>query len=298
MSLVLQDQLVLSPATAEHLQEEIDTIEAGSDVTDVVGTYADLQAYDTSTLTDKDVIKVLDDETEDHAQTYYRWSASSRSFSYVGKVESKTYTAGNGVDITNDVISVANPVVINKSTLSTNLYIDPEMTISQPNGARAVGILATATGNNSVCIGDNAKSMASASVSIGFSAQSNNTNATHSVSLGSYACAKATHSIQIGSTGSFTGNNDANTFKVANTNGNFEIMSADGTIPEARLADTTSATEGQVLQLDSNNNAIWADVDGLPDQTGQTGKVLTTDGTDASWESPVVATFRAWGANE
>ena len=40
MSLVLQDQLVLSPATAEHLQEEIDTIEAGSDVTDVVGTYA------------------------------------------------------------------------------------------------------------------------------------------------------------------------------------------------------------------------------------------------------------------
>ena len=36
-------------------------------------------------------------------------------------------------------------------------------------------------------------------------------------------------------------------------------MSADGTIPEARLANTTSATEGQVLQLDSNNNAVWAD---------------------------------------
>lgn len=39
-------------------------------------------------------------------------------------------------------------------------------------------------------------------------------------------------------------------------------------------------------------------VSGLPSQTGQSGKFLTTDGTDASWASPVVATFRTWGANE
>ena len=37
---------------------------------------------------------------------------------------------------------------------------------------------------------------------------------------------------------------------------------------------------------------------GLPTQTGHSGEFLTTDGTDASWGSPVVATFRTWGANE
>ena len=38
--------------------------------------------------------------------------------------------------------------------------------------------------------------------------------------------------------------------------------------------------------------------DPLPDQTGKAGKVLTTDGTNASWETPTTITFRTWGANE
>lgn len=60
--------------TADNdLQSQIDTIEAKSDVTDIVGTYAELQAYDTSKLTDGDVIKVLKDETQNDAITYYRW---------------------------------------------------------------------------------------------------------------------------------------------------------------------------------------------------------------------------------
>jgi hypothetical protein len=41
-------------------------------------------------------------------------------------------------------------------------------------------------------------------------------------------------------------NNDENTFKVANDNGNFEMMSADGTIPADRLS-STAGTTGQVL---------------------------------------------------
>lgn len=86
----------------------------------------------------------------------------------------------------------------------------------------------------------------------------------YAIALGSRAGSKADYAIQLGSTGSVTTNTDANTFKVANNNGNFEIMSADGTIPEARLADTTSATEGQVLQLDSNNNAVWKNIISTP----------------------------------
>lgn len=55
------------------LQAQIDAQEAKSDVVDVVGTYAQLQAYDTSKLTAEDVIKVLSDSTHNDAEAFYRW---------------------------------------------------------------------------------------------------------------------------------------------------------------------------------------------------------------------------------
>lgn len=69
---------------------EIESIEASSDVVDVVGTYAELQQYDTSKLKDNDIIKVLQDETRDDAITYYRWNGTT--FTYVG-AEGPYYTA-------------------------------------------------------------------------------------------------------------------------------------------------------------------------------------------------------------
>ena len=44
----------------------------------------------------------------------------------------------------------------------------------------------------------------------------------------------------------------------------------------------TSATTGQVLQF-NGTNWVNADIDALPSQTGNGGKYLTTDGTNASW---------------
>lgn len=79
---------------------------------------------------------------------------------------------------------------------------------------------------------------------------------------------------------------------------------------------TTAANKVIVLSLKSGNVSpyAWQYVywdggvnvsgwqalggDALPSQTGNSGKFLTTDGTDASWGTPVVATFRVWGANE
>ena len=75
-----------------EIWDEIETIEASSDVVDVVGTYAELQAYDTSKLKDNDLIKVLADETRDDAITYYRWSTATDTFTYVG-AEGPYYTA-------------------------------------------------------------------------------------------------------------------------------------------------------------------------------------------------------------
>ena len=56
-----------------NLQQQIDAITAASDVTDIVGTYADLQNYDTTDLPNNSIIKVLQDESRYDETTYYRW---------------------------------------------------------------------------------------------------------------------------------------------------------------------------------------------------------------------------------
>lgn len=69
-----------------HLQEEIDDLKNSPDVVDIVDTYADLQAYDTSHLGDKDVIRVLSDETHDGDSSYYRWSTDTQTWTYIGSI--------------------------------------------------------------------------------------------------------------------------------------------------------------------------------------------------------------------
>lgn len=66
------------------LQTQIDAIKSASDVVDVVGTYEELENYDTSGLTDNDIVKVLEDETHDEETTYYRWDAENETWNYVG----------------------------------------------------------------------------------------------------------------------------------------------------------------------------------------------------------------------
>lgn len=68
-----------------ELQSQIDAINDKSDVVDVVGTKAELDAYDTSALGDNDVVKVLNDESHDGAITYYRWDKASSTWEYVGE---------------------------------------------------------------------------------------------------------------------------------------------------------------------------------------------------------------------
>ena len=89
-------QAISDEATARYnadnsLQGQIDAITSASDVVDIVGTYAELQAYDTQHLKDNDVIKVLQDETHNDAMTYYRWSTDTNTWTYVG-AEGPYYT--------------------------------------------------------------------------------------------------------------------------------------------------------------------------------------------------------------
>lgn len=83
------------------LQTQIDAIIARSDVVDVVGTYKELTEYDTTKLGDNDIVKVLKDENEDNAETYYRWLKSSSTFELVGSVGEK-YTKAEIDEILGD----------------------------------------------------------------------------------------------------------------------------------------------------------------------------------------------------
>lgn len=135
--------------TVRSLEQEVEEMKNNPDVVDIVATYADLQAYDTQHLTDKDIIRVLQDETHDGESTYYRYSKQSNTWTYIGESKQygnfvgtdgtaagaaglvpapattdagkflkadgtwddaagSTYTAGDGIDITNDVISATN----------------------------------------------------------------------------------------------------------------------------------------------------------------------------------------------
>lgn len=141
------------------LQQQIDAISASSDVKDIVGTYAELEAYDTSTLGNNDIIKVLQDETQDGATTYYRWSTSAETFTLIGEegpyytkmqadallankqdnltagsniqingttisATDTTYTAGTGLNLVDTTFSADTSVLQAKLTAGDNISIN------------------------------------------------------------------------------------------------------------------------------------------------------------------------------
>lgn len=89
------------------LDEEVQEMKNNPDVVDIVDTYADLQAYDTQHLTDKDIVRVLNDSTRDGYSTYYRYNKQSDTWTYIGKVdafvfEEFTFTLVNGTTVTKE----------------------------------------------------------------------------------------------------------------------------------------------------------------------------------------------------
>ena len=60
---------------------------------------------------------------------------------------------------------------------------------------------------------------------------------------------------------------------------------SDQAINESKLQASNSPTNGYFLSAQSGNTGglTWAAVDALPSQTGNAGKFLTTDASDASW---------------
>lgn len=81
----VQNETTARQTADDNLQTQIDAIVASTDVKDVVGTKADLNTYDTGTLGNNDIIKVLNDESEGGAITYYRWNTETKTFTLIGE---------------------------------------------------------------------------------------------------------------------------------------------------------------------------------------------------------------------
>ena len=102
---------------------------------------------------------------------------------------------------------------------------------------------ANANGDYSIAIGNSVYANGKGSLGIGKNVYA---NSNFSIAIGHYSQAQAANAIQLGTKTEYAGhtNSDANTFKVGNANGNYEIMSADGTIPADRFASTSGLADG------------------------------------------------------
>lgn len=133
------------------LQGQIDAITASSDVKDIVGTYAELQAYDTTTLGNNDIVKVLQDEHENDETTYYRWviTGGVGAWSLIGS-EGPYYTISSA-----NSTFVAKTTEVNGHALSGNITLTagdvgalPDNTVipTVNNGQLSVSVNGTSVG--------------------------------------------------------------------------------------------------------------------------------------------------------
>lgn len=116
----------------------------------------------------------------------------------------------------------------------------PLVNSSSKSTAIAVGTNTTADANYATALGINANASKQSSVAIG----ANSSTGNNAIAIGIRAKATGNNSIQLGGKNYAvdTTNPDSNTFKVANANGNFEMMSADGTIPADRIGNLDFGT--------------------------------------------------------
>ena len=81
------------------LQSQIDALTVSSDVIDVLGTYQDLQNYDTSHVKENDIIKVLQDSTHSNAMSYYKWVITSNVGAWVYVVSEGPFYTKSEADV-------------------------------------------------------------------------------------------------------------------------------------------------------------------------------------------------------
>lgn len=202
--------------TVRSIEQEIEEMKNNPDVVDILNTYADLQAYDTSKLSDKDIVRVLNDETHNGESTYYRYTKSSNTWTYIGS--SKQYTDFVGTDGTTagaaglvpapatadagkflkadgtwDIAGGGGPTVVQTTGTSTTDVMSQNATTSMvfadPSTKRKVQLGASASvasgANNGVAVGSGNVSATAGGIAIGNGWNSATVSGNGAIALGS-----------------------------------------------------------------------------------------------------------------
>lgn len=258
------------------LQNQIDTIKAASDVVDVVGTKAELDNYDTSALQDNDIIKVLQDETEEDAITYYRWDKTNSIFTYVGE-EGPYYTQtqvdtmlGSKVDKTSITSTPSyNPMSASETLVMSQKGVAKQV-LNETNGGIQISSIAgnaSAGSAPSIAIGSHSETGATPATAVGYNAKATGTSA---LALGFGSNASGSHSISL-TTDAFNKAAGARDIAIGDvstevaaggtqTNCNLTIGSADrdgsSARPKATGGASTAIGHGAITASGDNSTAI------------------------------------------
>ena len=193
-----------------------------------------------------------------HSGELLTTNGTSASWTAIKTINSSSLIGSGNIDVLVNEATPASSLGIGYTTVNTT-YAD---SINIGNGAQvgannalALGAFASAEGQDSIAIysstgtAHRARTTHTGNIAIGYNALA--INAPYTIAIGYNAFAQSTNAIQLG-----TGNNASSGTMQVWTHKLLDKTS--GLIPSARLADQTSATQGQVLTLDSNLDAIWA----------------------------------------
>lgn len=193
------------------VEDEVERLENNPDVADIVATYSDLENYDKTQLTDKDVIRVLQDSTHDDESTYYRYDAATGEFTYIGT--SKQYTNFVGTD---GVVAGQSGLVPAPAATDADKFLKSDGTWAEASGGSSVTVVQTAgisqtdvmsqnavtsmvfadpSTRTRVQIGSGSSVGSNRNVAIGQNATASNTN---TLAVGSYAWTNAATATAVG----------------------------------------------------------------------------------------------------
>lgn len=276
------------------VEDEVEELKNNPDVVDIVATYADLQAYDTQHLTDKDIIRVLQDETHDGESTYYRYNKQSDTWTYIG--ESKQYddfvgtdgtTAGEAGLVPAPATTDAGKYLKSDGTWGT---VQAGPTVVQTTGNSTTDVMsqdattglvyAETTGKYLIRIGDNATTSTNTgdeNISIGVYAKASGYSA---IALGGHSRAEKNYNIAIGR--SANAYNGANEIAIgynsgSTTSGSTRNISIGGS---AQATSTDSVAIGYGAKAQYGTSAVALGAGAKATQKGQFDISAGTSGTD------------------
>lgn len=253
----------------DALQDQIDALTSKSDVVDVVGTYAELQAYPTLTLHNNDVVKVISDSTHNSAPSYYRWviTGTTGAWTYIGSL-ADSYTKAETNALLNakqDNLTTAQLAAVNSGVTSstvtqvatnTTAIAGKQDTLTAGTNITITGTTISATdttytGSNGITLtGTNftnsgVRSIAQGSTNGTISVNTNGTNAEVAVKgLGSAAYTASTAYATSAQGGKAdTAVQPADLATVA-TSGSYNDLTNKPTIPAAQVNSDWNATSG------------------------------------------------------